>query len=54
LQAVPLMTYPGVGAVTPVAFVLIIGPVERFERSKQVVSYLGFEGRESGMPAQVC
>jgi transposase len=36
--AVRLMTHPGVGPVTSLAFVLIIGPVERFERSKQVVS----------------
>jgi len=38
---VRLMTHPGVGPVTSLAFVLIIGPVERFERSKQVVSYVG-------------
>ena len=36
-----LMTHPGVGPVTSMAFVLTLGPVERFERSKQVVSYLG-------------
>ena len=36
-----LMTHPGVGPVTSLAFVLTMGPVERFQRGKQVVSYLG-------------
>jgi len=40
-QAARLMTHPGVGPVTALAFVLTIGPVARFHRSKQVVSYLG-------------
>jgi transposase len=44
--AVLLMTHPGVGPVTSLAFVLTIGPAERFERSKQVVSYLGLNPRE--------
>jgi len=44
--AVRLMTHPGVGPVTSLAFVLIIGPVERFERSRQVVSYLGLNPQE--------
>ena len=44
--AVLLMTHPGVGPVTSLAFVLTIGPVERFARSKQVVSYLGLNPRE--------
>jgi transposase len=44
--AVMLMTHPGVGPVTSLAFVLTLGPVERFERSKQVVSYLGLNPRE--------
>lgn len=44
--AVLLMTHPGVGPVTSLAFVLTIGPVERFERSKQVVSYLGLNPSE--------
>jgi hypothetical protein len=35
--AVRLMTHPGVGPVTSLAFVLILGPVERFPHSKQVV-----------------
>jgi transposase len=36
-----LMTHPGVGALTALAFVLIIGDAERFECGKQVASYLG-------------
>lgn len=46
-QAVCLMKQPGVGPVTALAFVLTIGPVERFGKSKQVVSYLGLNPRES-------
>jgi transposase len=42
-----LMEQPGVGPVTALMFVLTIGPVERFRRSKQVVSYLGLNPRES-------
>jgi len=44
--AVRLMTHPGVGPVTSLAFVLIIGPVDRFPHSKQVVSYLGLNPQE--------
>jgi len=44
--AVRLMTHPGVGPITSLAFVLIIGPIERFERSNQVVSYLGLNPQE--------
>jgi transposase len=44
--AVRLMTHPGVGPVTSLAFALIIGPIDRFERSKQVVSYLGLNPQE--------
>ena len=35
------MTHPGVGALTALAFVLIIGEAERFQCGKQIVSYLG-------------
>ncbi len=42
-EAMRLMTHPGVGPVTSLAFVLTIGPVGRFQRSKQVASYLGTE-----------
>ena len=50
--AVLLMTHPGVGPVTSLAFVLRLGPVERFERSKQVVSYLGLNPREHSSGGQ--
>jgi transposase len=40
-QAKRLMTHPGVGALTALAFVLIIGNAERFRCGKQVASYLG-------------
>jgi transposase len=36
-----LMTQPGVGPITALAFVLTIGDVSRFKRGKQVGSYLG-------------
>jgi transposase len=36
-----LMTHPGVGPLTALAFVLIIGNAERFQCGKQVASYLG-------------
>jgi transposase len=38
---VRLMSHPGVGVVTGLAFVLTIGDVQRFARSGQVASYLG-------------
>jgi transposase len=41
-----LMTQPGVGPVTALAFVLTLGPVERFANSRQMVSYLGLNPRE--------
>ena len=40
-QAQRLMTHPGVGALTALAFVLIIGDAHRFHCGKQVASYLG-------------
>ncbi len=40
-EAKRLMTHPGVGALTALAFVLIIGQAERFGCGKQVASYLG-------------
>lgn len=39
--AVRLMTHPGVGPVTALAYVLILGDVGRFQRARQVASYLG-------------
>ena len=40
-QARLLMTHPGVGALTALAFVLIIGEAERFQCGKQISAYLG-------------
>ena len=40
-EARRLMTHPGVGALTALAFVLIIGQADRFDCGKQVASYLG-------------
>ena len=36
-----LMTHPGVGPVTALAFALTLGPAQRFRRGKQVASYFG-------------
>jgi transposase len=36
-----LVTHPGIGALTALAFVLIIGTPERFPRGKQIGSYVG-------------
>lgn len=41
-----LMTQPGVGPITSLAFVLTMGDVHRFPRGKQVASYLGLIPRE--------
>ncbi len=41
--AARLMTHPGVGPLTSLAFALTIGEVERFRRSRQVSSYLGLD-----------
>jgi transposase len=41
-----LLEQPGVGPITALAFVLTIGDVSRFARSKQVASYLGLIPRE--------
>src|SRR5450755_3017827 len=40
-EAQRLQTHPGVGALTALAFVLIIGRAERFQCGKQIASYLG-------------
>jgi transposase len=45
-QARLLMTQPGVGPITSLAFVLTMGDVARFPRGKQVASYLGLIPRE--------
>lgn len=41
-----LMTHPGVGALTALAFVLIIGEAARFECGKQIAAYLGLVPEE--------
>jgi transposase len=41
-----LMTHPGIGPVISLGFVLTIGQIERFERSRQLVSYLGLNPSE--------
>lgn len=45
-QARLLMTQPGVGPITALAFVLTIGDVSRFKHSNQVASYVGLIPRE--------
>jgi transposase len=45
-QARLLMTQPGVGPITSLAFVVTIGDVSRFGHSNQVSSYLGLIPRE--------
>src|SRR5262244_1648315 len=40
-EALRLMTHPGVGALTALAYVLIIGTPERFAGGKQVSNYVG-------------
>jgi transposase len=40
-EARRLQTHPGVGPLTALAFVLVIGKVDRFQCGKQVASYLG-------------
>lgn len=45
-QARLLLSQPGVGSVTALAFVLTLGDVSRFPRGKQVASYLGLIPRE--------
>jgi transposase len=41
-----LQTHPGVGPITSLAFVLTLGQIERFPRSRKVVSYLGLNPSE--------
>jgi len=45
-DAVLLMTHPGIGPITSLAFVLAIGPISRFQRSKKIASYLGLNPSE--------
>src|SRR5689334_4536977 len=46
-EAARLMTHPGVGPMTSLAFVLTIGTVDRFARSREVSGYLGLEPSEN-------
>jgi len=46
-EAVRLMEQQGVGPVTALAFVLTVGPVERFATSRKLVSYLGLNPSEA-------
>jgi transposase len=45
-EARQLMTHPGIGPVISLGFVLTIGPIERFQHSRQLVSYLGLNPSE--------
>jgi transposase len=45
-EAVRLMAQKGVGPITALAFVLTVGPVERFPNSRKLVSYLGLNPGE--------
>jgi len=45
-EVVRLMTQKGVGPVVGLAFVLTLGPVQRFANSRKVVSYLGLNPSE--------
>ena len=40
-EALRLMTHPGVGPITALAYVLIIGTPERFARGRQIGTYVG-------------
>ena len=51
-QARLLMTQPGVGPITALAFVVTMGDVTRFKRGKQVASYLGLIPRERSSGAK--
>lgn len=51
-QARLLMTQPGVGPITSLAFALTIGDATRFRRGKQVASYLGLIPREHSSGAR--
>src|ERR1700732_691356 len=50
-EAQRLQTHPGVGALTALAFVLIIGRADRFQCGKQIASYLGLVPSEESSGA---
>jgi transposase len=45
-DATRLMTHPGIGPNTALAFVLAVGPISRFPYSKKLVSYFGLNPSE--------
>src|SRR5262249_16827036 len=45
-DAVLLMSHPGIGPNTALAFVLAIGPISRFSCSKKIASYFGLNPSE--------
>ena len=47
-----LRTHPGVGPVTALAFVLVVGEVTRFRQSRQLASYLGLVPSEDSSGAR--
>jgi transposase len=49
-EAQRLRTHPGVGSLTALAFVLILGGAERLQCGKQIASYLGLVILFSGTP----
>jgi transposase len=56
-EVLRLMTHPGVGALTALAYVLIIGNPERFSRGRQIGTYVGMipsedssAGKQRGRP----
>ena len=51
-EALRLMTHPGVGPLTALAFVLIIGAPERFPCGKQIGSYVGLIPEEDSSAGQ--
>ncbi len=46
------MTHPGVGALTALAYVLIIGTPSRFQRGKQIGTYVGMIPSEDSSAGQ--
>jgi len=51
-EALRLMTHPGVGPLTALAYVLIIGTPARFERGKQIGAYVGMIREDSSARKQ--
>ena len=45
-EALRVWTIPGMGVVTSLYLTRVLGPVERFERLKQVVAYVGLDSME--------